>query len=152
MLFLVLEFSLQALHFNLQLDVLKTTKPLTMRGCPKPPIQDSSLSFTLHLGESSQRPSGENVGSPRQQPKEGWKYCQPQNSPELLIHPANSIFTTLDGETCPHLFALRGTEQHSAYYKFFLKVWVFFLKPNAGSAHRIIFLMYQRMSLFKEIT
>lgn len=52
MLFLVLEFSFQALYFNLQLDVLKSTQALTVSNCHRPSVLEPGSYLSLALVHS----------------------------------------------------------------------------------------------------
>lgn len=52
MLFLVLEFSFQALYFNLQLDVLKSTQALIVINCHRPSVLEPGSYLSLALVHS----------------------------------------------------------------------------------------------------
>lgn len=92
MLFLVLEFSFQALYFNLQLDVLKSTQALII-SCHRPSILETGLSFesiASHLISAiftALDINGDSDGSVTQRRMN--ELYSLRISPKLLIHSPN---------------------------------------------------------------
>lgn len=109
MLFLVLEFSLQALYFNLQLDVLKSTG-IVITNCHRPSILEPgsqlrpALVHSHHLTSAHFMALDLNVGLDRSVTRSTMN--EPYGfriSPELLTHPANLVITALGDGHCPSL-------------------------------------------------